>query len=174
MINEIKYEISRINIVCEDKSAKAGILEKKGTLPLCSALYFSEEGMDIDVWLEEDWNLVLSISNISNTNLIKPAVNTILNVYGSTTDFHEECELACIEYKVTLQSDIPYRSFDEIKSECSDSGVIVMKRVVGIHQKVKLEEVVTDIEAGAFNALGKAIDYYQGKEKIYEEGERDF
>ena len=45
-----------------------------------------------------------------------------------------------------------------------------MKRVVGIHQKVKLEEVVTDIEAGAFNALGKAIDYYQGKEKFYEEG----
>lgn len=168
MINEIKYEISRINIVCEDKSAKAGILEKKGTLPLCSALYFSEEGMDIDVWLEEDWNLVLSISNISNTNLIKPAVNTILNVSGSTTDFHEECELACIEYKVTLQSDIPYRSFDGIKSECSDSGVIVMKRVVGIHQKVKLEEVVTDIEAGAFNALGKAIDYYQGKEKKFE------
>ena len=97
MINEIKYEISRINLVCEDKSAKAGILEKKGTLPLCRALHFSEEGMDIDESLEEDWNLVLSISNISNTNLIKPAVNTILNVYGSTTDFHEECELACIE-----------------------------------------------------------------------------
>ena len=50
MINEIKYKISRINIVCKDKSAKAGILEKKGTLPLCRALHFSEEGMDIDVW----------------------------------------------------------------------------------------------------------------------------
>ena len=32
MINKIKYEISRINIVCGDKSAKAGILEKKGTI----------------------------------------------------------------------------------------------------------------------------------------------
>ena len=170
MINEIKYEISRINIVCEDKAAKGGILEKKGTLPLCRALHFSEEGMDIDVWLGEEWNLILSITNIPDTKFIKSAVNTILNVSGSSTDFHEECELACIEYKVTLQSDIPYRSVDEIKSECSDSGVIVMKRVVGIHQKVKLEEVVTDIEAGAFNALGKEIDYYQGKEKFYEEG----
>lgn len=170
MINEIKYEISRINLVCEDKVAKAGILEKKGTLPLCRVLHFSEEGMDIDVWLGEDWNLVFSILNIPDTNLIKPTVNSILNVSGSTTDFHEECELACIEYKVTLQSDIPKRNFSEIKTECSDSGEIILKRVVGIHQKVKLEEIVTDIEAGACNALWEAIEYYQGKDMSYEEG----
>lgn len=47
MINEMKYEISRINIVCTDESAMDGILEKKGTLPICNHLSFLENGMDI-------------------------------------------------------------------------------------------------------------------------------
>lgn len=127
----------------------------------------------ICVWLDEEWNLILSRTNFSDISEIKPAVNEILNVSGSNTDFHEECYLACIEYKATLQSGISHRNFDDIKSEYTDSGMVVLKRVVGIHKKLKLEDVVTDIEAGALNALGKAINYYQGKEVFNEKGKRN-